>query len=97
MKGGNLTFEMGKNPSDWASKSIPISANTKNECVGDSAANYKLWGRWDEVNKICYCPLSSGIMYPEGRSEVGNFINNCDLCVQIGSGDTNAGCVTTSD
>ena len=76
---------------------IATSANTKNECVGDSAASYKLWGRWDEVNNICYCPLSSGIMYPEGRSEVGNFINNCDLCVQIGSGDTNAGCVTTSD
>ena len=77
---------------------IIAEANTIKECVGDSA-NYKLWGRWDEVNEICYCPLKAGIMYDPNDfissittiSEVGNFVNNCGLCVKIGSGNTNVG------
>ena len=33
MEGGELIFKMGKNPSTWASKSIPYSAITKNKIV----------------------------------------------------------------
>ena len=33
IKGGNLVFEMGSNPSNWGSESIPLSSITKNEIV----------------------------------------------------------------
>ena len=58
---------------------------SENECSGtimiDETEEYKLQGRWDNENEICYC-----------STLLGNTLNNCDFCIKAGSGQTNTGC-----